>query len=381
MTVGFVVFTFFLKKSQFAANAVDSRISRAARSEFADNDSELTVRKSGRINFSMRERIVRERALLIAKNQKGVMMMKRPLSLVIAQVLLLAATYAAVTDSSYIQRIETSRREKEAAIKSEHGLLSYVGSYRLKEGENRVGSNASNDIPLPADSAPAQIGKFALRNGHVTFTASQAVAVTLDGKTVSTVELQPNDTHAPIKLAVGRLLLIYFEKDQERTVFVSDPRSPHIASFGGLDWYPVNLEWRITGKFVPHQTASKITYENAIGGRNSADNPGYVVFTKDGREFRLEVQSKANVLSAIFADESNGKTTFGGGRTLDIERGEGDNVILDFNQAVNKPCAVNPYTACSLAPVQNRLALKITAGEKIPRIQVARVATAPRKIQ
>ena len=55
--------------------------------------------------------------------------------------MLLASAYAFAADNSYVQRVQAGRLEKETAIKSEHGLLSYIGSYRLKEGENRVGSD------------------------------------------------------------------------------------------------------------------------------------------------------------------------------------------------------------------------------------------------
>jgi uncharacterized protein (DUF1684 family) len=118
-----------------------------------------------------------------------------------------------------------------------------------------------------------------------------------------------------------------------------------------------------------------------LGGSNLANSPGNVVFTWNEREYRLEAQNENNGLVVVFSDETSGKSTYGGGRTLQVEKGDGDAVILDFNQAVNQPCAVNPYTACSLSPSQNRLAFEVTAGEKIPRIQVERVAAAPKRIQ
>ena len=37
--------------------------------------------------------------------------------------------------------------------------------------------------------------------------------------------------------------------------------------------------------------------------------------------------------------------------------------MLDFNKAVNLPCAYIPYATCPLAPPQNRLSLAIEAGE------------------
>ena len=64
-----------------------------------------------------------------------------------------------------------------------------------------------------------------------------------------------------------------------------------------------------------------------------------------------------------------------------MEKLDGDKVMLDFNQAENSPCAVSPYTACSLAAKRNRIDLEVTAGEKKPKIQVVRSASAPAEIR
>ena len=306
----------------------------------------------------------------------------RRLSTFIAITLLLASAYGEETNSSYLQRIQAGRIEKEAGIKSEHGLLSYIGSYQLKEGENRVGSDPVYEIRLPVHSAPAQVGKFILINGQVTFTSSVPDLVSLNGRSVSTVELTGDGSRPSATLSVGRLQLIYrLSADKHHRVFISDPQSPNFANFHGLDWYPIDAGWRIKGRFVPNQNRRQIGYENALGGRNIANSPGDVVFTRKRREYRLEVGNVNNSLVVLFSDETSGKSTYGGGRTLQIEKGVGDAVILDFNQAANQPCAVNPYTACSLSPSQNRLAFSVTAGEKNPRMQVERVAAAPKRIQ
>ena len=39
-------------------------------------------------------------------------------------------------------------------------------------------------------------------------------------------------------------------------------------------------------------------------------------------------------------------------------------VVLDFNRAYNPPCAFSPYATCPLPPAQNRLKLRVEAGEK-----------------
>jgi hypothetical protein len=308
-------------------------------------------------------------------------MMKR-LSALLAATLLLTSAYADTANNSYVQQIQAGRAKREAAIKAEDGFLSYISSYRLKEGENRVGSDSANEIHLPAGSAPAEVRNFILTNGHVTFTSSAPGLVFLNGQAVSTVDLTANKSRSSAKLSVGHLQLIFrLSSDLNYRVFISDPQSPNFASFHGLDWFPIDADWRIQGRYIPRQNPQKITYENALGGSNPADSPGDVVFTRNGREYRLEVEKKGNGLAVLFSDAASGKSSYGGGRELEIEKGDGDAVTLDFNQAVNPPCAVNPYTACSLSTAQNRLAFAVTAGEKNPRIQVERMASAPKRIQ
>jgi uncharacterized protein (DUF1684 family) len=39
-------------------------------------------------------------------------------------------------------------------------------------------------------------------------------------------------------------------------------------------------------------------------------------------------------------------------------------VTLDFNKAYSPPCAFTPFATCPLPPKQNRLPVRIEAGEK-----------------
>jgi uncharacterized protein (DUF1684 family) len=46
-------------------------------------------------------------------------------------------------------------------------------------------------------------------------------------------------------------------------------------------------------------------------------------------------------------------------------------VVLDFNMSYNPPCAFNPYTTCPVPLKENRLPVKILAGEKAYPVHVA----------
>ena len=66
-----------------------------------------------------------------------------------------------------------------------------------------------------------------------------------------------------------------------------------------------------------------------------------------------------------FRDAPNGTETYGAGRYLYAAKPDAQgNVVLDFNQGYNPPCAFTAFATCPLPPQENRLDLAITAGEK-----------------
>lgn len=73
-----------------------------------------------------------------------------------------------------------------------------------------------------------------------------------------------------------------------------------------------------------------------------------------------------NMRKIIFRDTTSGKKTYAGGRFLYADAPVNGEVTLDFNKAVNPPCAFTPFATCPLPPKQNRLAVAINAGEQSP---------------
>jgi uncharacterized protein (DUF1684 family) len=67
----------------------------------------------------------------------------------------------------------------------------------------------------------------------------------------------------------------------------------------------------------------------------------------------------------VFADATSGGETYGGGRFLDVDGpDEQGRVVLDFNYAYNPPCVWTPYATCPLPTRDNRLDIRVEAGEK-----------------
>ena len=66
----------------------------------------------------------------------------------------------------------------------------------------------------------------------------------------------------------------------------------------------------------------------------------------------------------IFRDGTSGKETYETARFLYSDLRDDGTTVLDFNQAYNPPCAFNPFTTCPLPLSENRLKVRIPAGEK-----------------
>ena len=73
----------------------------------------------------------------------------------------------------------------------------------------------------------------------------------------------------------------------------------------------------------------------------------------------------------VFRDASSGHETYETARFLYADLRDDGTTVLDFNQAYNPPCAFNPYTTCPIPMKENRLPVKILAGERAYPVHVS----------
>ncbi|HYO72786.1 MAG TPA: DUF1684 domain-containing protein, partial [Archangium sp.] len=130
--------------------------------------------------------------------------------------------------------------------------------------------------------------------------------------------------------------------------------------------FPVSAAWRLEGRFEPATTPGKMSVPTVLGTVEEMSSPGTIVFTVNGQEYRLDPvrEPGEDQLFIIFADPTNRAETYGAGRFLYEDLPRDGKVVLDFNRAYNPPCAFSPYATCPLPPPQNRLKLRVEAGEK-----------------
>jgi uncharacterized protein (DUF1684 family) len=254
---------------------------------------------------------------------------------------------------TYRAEVERWRAAREQQLKAEDGWLYVAGLFWLKQGDNRIGTDPACEITLPAGTAAPNAGVVTLSGGRA--------RVWLAGRESS--ELYSDTSGHPNAVPIGRLKLLLISRGGRYAIRLKDNLSAMRRNFAGLHWYPVDESWRILAKFRAYPKARKLVFNTVAGVKEEMANPGYVSFVHSGQEYRLDAASEGPGLFFVFRDGTSGKTTYGGARFLNAEAPRNGVVILDFNRAVNPPCAFTPYATCPLPPPQNRIKLPITAGE------------------
>ncbi|MCA1621215.1 MAG: DUF1684 domain-containing protein [Acidobacteria bacterium] len=277
------------------------------------------------------------------------------------------AQQRAADGASYEQELEQWKAKRLASLKSEDGWLSLIGLFWFKEGENRFGSDPAGEVVLPEGKAPALAGTLRLAGGKVTLEARPGSGIKSGGREVGTLELRSDEDGAPTMLELGSLSFHVVKRGERLGLRVKDRENPARAEFKGTEYYPADRKWVVSARFEPYEPPLKVPILNVLGMETEEVAPGALAFEAGGREYRLRaLREQGNEqLFIIFADQTSGKETYGAGRYLYADPPDADGrVTLDFNRAYSPPCAFTRYATCPLPPSENRLALRVEAGEK-----------------
>ena len=153
-----------------------------------------------------------------------------------------------------------------------------------------------------------------------------------------------------------------------------DPESPlpdsTRTSFRTLDFYPPNPDFKVEASLEILEDKQIIRMGTSDGKTREYLRFAYASFELAGSQNRVTLlrpmDEKSNdALFLPFNDLTNGEETYGGGRYLDLEIPDNNKLTIDFNLAYNPYCVYSNDYSCPLPPAENRLAISVTAGEKI----------------
>lgn len=288
---------------------------------------------------------------------------------------LLAQASAPTQDGNAIwrQSVLDWRAAREREIAAPDGWLTLIGLEWLKPGVNTIGTAADCTVRLNAQ-APPHLGLLTV-SGKVVQILSPAggfpADMTIDGSPAREGPLSVSDTKPSI-VAWHGLSMIVLDRGGRYALRIKDADSPARTRRQPLHWYDPDPRYRIAARWVPFDKPLVERIPTVIGTTLDMPSPGYVTFSIDGKPYRLQPvleSGERDRLFFILRDTTSQTATYGAGRFLhtglpDHGLDQPGQLVLDFNELYNPPCAYTPYATCPLPPDQNRLPIQIPAGEQ-----------------
>ena len=143
--------------------------------------------------------------------------------------------------------------------------------------------------------------------------------------------------------------------------------------FKGLNYFPVDLKYRVNAKFVRTDNTPVFFMKTTTTRLPEYRKYGEVYFSIDSVDYMLEVYQSPDIMKMAgyedylfipFTDLTNGNETYEVGRYIEFRIPKSDDVIVDFNISYNPYCSYNPNYSCPIPPEANHLPIAIPVGEK-----------------
>ena len=155
------------------------------------------------------------------------------------------------------------------------------------------------------------------------------------------------------------------DRDGRPIVRPRRPDSTNLRAYRGTPCYPPDPGWILPGRFEPYPAPD-------------GEAVGEVVFEYGGTRHRLVAWGEEDgSLWILFRDATSGITTYPANRQLVVPPPSPDGLVsIDFNRAMNMPCAYTDFATCPLPPAENTLPFAVEAGEQIPATASSRAPSA-----
>lgn len=314
--------------------------------------------------------------------------MSRPLVYLLALLVCWLASNGRVTAAKEsrakaIAEIQAWRAKQQANMRGEKSPLAVERVVILHKTENTIGSDPQADVRLDAPGVDGTAAVAVVHDNACTIRLiSPSANINGDAKVRERV-LRSTD-----RVAIGPFRLQVRRPEGQFALRISNVNNPALKGFPGLDYYPIDLAYRVPAVFHKFLSERHVTIEATQGGPQDYILAGYLEFRLSNRPLRLDAlvdPDEPDILFIIFNDLTNGQGSYKVGRYIDAKMPSKagtpppsdpnrplawneipDNVpvTLDFNQSYNPLCSYGPFFFCPIPPKQNRLPIAIPAGQK-----------------
>jgi uncharacterized protein len=267
-------------------------------------------------------------------------------------------------ETDYFEEVNSLRKDREQRMTSTpRNWFSLVGLFCLNEGENAFGAGVHNQIAI-SGLKQDKCGSFLLERGQVRLARSNCSGLLVNGKPPEQRPLKADRDGDPDLIEIGSIGMRILKRGDRFMLRVWDYDSSSLKAFAGLKYYPIDPEYKVAANFVPFEPARVIKITDVIGTEYESRFLGEAQFTINNKMCRLIAEEDEGELLFSFIDLTKTDSTYPGGRFLSTDLPQSGKVTLDFNLAFNWPCAYTDFATCPIPPAENRLQVRIEAGEK-----------------
>lgn len=149
-----------------------------------------------------------------------------------------------------------------------------------------------------------------------------------------------------------------------------DPKA--VRKFNGLPFFPADLMYRVDAVLTVTDQEPYFLMMTSDNRPRNYRQYGVLEFKIDETEFKIPVHQSQNLIDNAayadylffpFTDLTNGKTSYAGGRFIDLRIPKsGNTIVVDFNKAYNPLCAYSNRYSCPVVPEKNHLEIEVNAG-------------------
>jgi hypothetical protein len=266
-------------------------------------------------------------------------------------------------DLAYTESIQQQREARELEMmKNPLNWFSLVGLFPLQEGDNLLGAGDKYRINIKGLPA-GETANLIVRTEGV-FLTTPSSGFTSNALPPEVRPLRQDVEGSPDLIEVGTIAMQVIRRGTTSYLRVWDRDAAGIRGFSGYKYFPVEPFYCVKADFVAYNPPRLIPIQDVLGNESERTFPGLVRFSLHGVACSLVAEDTGDELLFSFTDLTRADATYPGGRYLATPQPKNGVVTLDFNLAVNWPCAYTAYATCPLPPLENHLGIRIEAGEK-----------------
>ena len=154
---------------------------------------------------------------------------------------------------------------------------------------------------------------------------------------------------------------------------ISPLKEKDLKNFKGLDFFAFDSSYVVNAALIRTPEEKSFKMKTTTDRLPEYIKYGIVTFDLFGKSYSLNIyknledinkEGYREYLFLPFLDDTNGFESYGGGRYIDLDVTEEDNLVIDFNSAYNPYCVYDEKYSCPIVPRDNYLPLEINAGVK-----------------